>query len=79
MGLQLLKYLNFCHVFLPAETLTNRIEELSKEMEVVIAWVQKSSDLVGNLNQIKYQLTELSNQETSAQSIEWKLNTLEVL
>ena len=61
-----------------ADTLTNRIQELSNEMEAIIAWIQKSSDLVGRLNHIKYQLTELSNKETDAQSIQWKIRTLKV-
>ncbi|XP_067939942.1 myosin-2 heavy chain-like [Watersipora subatra] len=57
--------------------LKERTDALSREMEVVIGWIQKNSDLSKQLNDTKYQLTEISSKETNPESISWKLETLQ--
>jgi len=65
-----------CRLFV--DTLADKIAGLSKEMDVVITWIQKSASLSERRNKLKHQLSDLSNIETTEESISSKLSTLQV-
>ena len=66
------------HWLILSGSLTEKILALSKEMERIVNWIQKSSDYISKYNSLRHNLADISSQQTNEQTIASKIEAVKV-